>query len=218
MAGALFLDRDGVLNAKAPEGSYVTSPDALEVLPGVPEALGALRAAVPGLRIAVVTNQRAVARGRMSAADLDAIHARLRATLAAAGGDVDRIEVCLHEGDACECRKPGIGLFRRTFDAWPDLDPAACALVGDSATDLVAGRRAGVRTYLVGDRERRLAEAAVARARGAAPDAEAASLPELVADGRLVAWLRDGVVVEVAHASGDAPVAPWAPAGAEARR
>lgn len=192
--GVLFLDRDGVLNAKAPEGAYVTSVDALTVLPGVPEALGALRTAVPGLRVAVVTNQRGVARGRMSAADLDAIHAALRARLAAAGGDVDRIEVCPHEGDACDCRKPGTGLLRRAAAAWPDLDPAACALVGDSASDLVAGRRFGARTYLVGDRGRRLAEGGLARAQGAAPDEEADSLPALVADGRLAAWLRDGAI------------------------
>jgi D-glycero-D-manno-heptose 1,7-bisphosphate phosphatase len=193
--GALFLDRDGVLNAKAPEGAYVTSVDDLAVLPGVPEALGALRAAVPGLRIAVVTNQRGVARGRMTEADLARIHAALRARLAAAGGDVDRIEVCPHEGDACDCRKPGVGLFQRVASAWPDLDPAACALVGDSVSDLVAGRRFGARTYLVGERGRRLAEGGLARAQGAAPDEEADSLPALVADGRLVAWLRDGAIV-----------------------
>lgn len=193
MAAALFLDRDGVLNAKAPEGAYVTGVDALVVLPGVPAALSALRRAVPGLRIAVVTNQRGVARGRMTHDDLDAIHARLRATLAAAGGDVDRIEACAHEG-GCVCRKPGVGLFQRVLDAWPDVDPAASALVGDSASDLVAGRRVGVRTYLVGEPGRRLAEGGVARAQGAPADEEAGSLPELVADGRLVAWLRDGTI------------------------
>lgn len=190
--GALFLDRDGVLNAKAPEGAYVTSVDDLELLPGVPEALGALRAAVPGLRIAVVTNQRGLARGSMTQADLDAIHDGLRARLSAAGGDVDRIEVCPHEGDACDCRKPGTGLFQRALAAWPELAPEACALVGDSASDLVAGRRIGARTYLVGQPGRRLAEGGLARAQGAAPDEEADSLPALVADGRLVAWLRDG--------------------------
>lgn len=194
MAAALFLDRDGVLNAKAPEGAYVTNADALVVLPGVPEALGALRLAVPDLRIAVVTNQRGVARGRMTGDDLDVIHARLRATLATAGGDLDRIEVCVHEG-GCACRKPGVGLFERVLDAWPDVAPAASALVGDSASDLVAGRRVGMRTYLVGDAGRRLAEGAVARAQGAPADEEAGSLPELVADGRLVAWLRDGAIV-----------------------
>lgn len=152
----------------------------------------------------MVTNQRGVARGRMTAADVDAIHARLRDELAAAGGYVDRIEVCPHEREACDCRKPGVGMLRRALAAWPDVDPAACALVGDSASDLVAGRRIGARTYLVGDARRRLAEGGVARAQGVAPDEEAGSLPELVADGRLVAWLRDGVVAApVAAASGE---------------
>lgn len=200
--GVLFLDRDGVLNAKAPESAYITSTDALEVLPGVPEALAALRAAVPGLRIAVVTNQRGLARGRMTADDLEAIHDALRARLAAAGGGVDRIEVCPHEGDACACRKPGTGLFEQVRAAWPDLVPEACALVGDSVSDLVAGRRYGARTFLVGDPGRRLAEGGLARAQGAAPDEEADSLPALVADGRLAAWLRDGAVVAPHTATG----------------
>jgi D-glycero-D-manno-heptose 1,7-bisphosphate phosphatase len=193
--GVLFLDRDGVLNAKAPEGAYITSADALVVLPGVPEALGALRAVVPGLRIAIVTNQRGIARGRMTTDDLDAIHAALRARLTEEGGDVDRIEVCPHPGDACDCRKPGTGLLQRVADAWPDLEPAASALVGDRASDIVAGHRFGARTYLVGSRGHRLAEGIVARAQGAAPDEQADSLPALVADGRLAAGLRDGAVV-----------------------
>ncbi len=200
-AGALFLDRDGVLNAKAADGEYVTGPDALRVLPGVPEALATLRRALPGLHIAVVTNQRGVARGRMTEADVAAVHDRLRATLAAAGGDVDRIEVCPHEGDGCDCRKPGTGLFERALAAWPEVAPSASAVVGDSASDIIAGHRLGMRTYLVGERGRRLAEGGLARARGAEPDEEAESLASLVADGRLVAWLRDGAIVPAGAAT-----------------
>jgi D-glycero-D-manno-heptose 1,7-bisphosphate phosphatase len=223
MPAALFLDRDGVLNAKPPEGGYVTSAAELVVLPGVPQALAALRGAVPGLRIAIVTNQRGVALGRMTAQAVAATHERLLAELAAAGGSVDRIEVCPHERDTCDCRKPGTGLLRRALETWPGIDPAACALVGDSASDLVAGRRFGVRTYLVGEDAHRRAEGGLARAQGAPPDEEAASLPALVQDGRLTAWLRDGrIVMPVetpmsAEHSGQTSIAPAALATPEVR-
>jgi D-glycero-D-manno-heptose 1,7-bisphosphate phosphatase len=190
MAGALFLDRDGVLNAKPPEGDYVKGPDELVVLPGVPEALGALRRDLPGLRIAVVTNQRGIALGRMGAADVDAIHDRLREALAAAGGAVDAVLVCPHDRESCACRKPGIGLFLQALEGWPDLRAEDSALVGDSAFDIIAGHRLGARTWLVGEASRRRGEAAVARAAGGPPDGEADSLPVLVATGALTAWLR----------------------------
>jgi D-glycero-D-manno-heptose 1,7-bisphosphate phosphatase len=192
LAAVLFLDRDGVLNEKAPDGGYVTRPDAFRILPDVPEALAELRARVPGLRIAVVTNQRGVARGLVDSADLAAIHGMLDATLRAAGGWVDRIEVCPHEIGACDCRKPALGMFHRALAALACADPAACAVVGDSAADIEAGSRLGARTWLVGDPARRAPERAVAAEHGAFPDGEADTLPDLVRGGELVAWLRAG--------------------------
>jgi D-glycero-D-manno-heptose 1,7-bisphosphate phosphatase len=193
MASAvLFLDRDGVLNEKAPAGRYIVAPYDLRLLPGVGEALATLRAEVPGLRIAVVTNQRGLALGILTPEALEDAHTRLREQLAAAGARIDRIEVCPHDEGTCMCRKPGTGLFERVLSAWPDASAERSAMVGDSAADIIAGRRIGVRTYLVGDPERRSSEAATARAAAAEPDEQALSLASLVADGQLSAWfLRD---------------------------
>jgi D-glycero-D-manno-heptose 1,7-bisphosphate phosphatase len=195
VASVLFLDRDGVMNETAPTGAYVTDAAAFRLLPGVPQALAELRHAVPGLHIAVVTNQRGIARGQVSAATVDALHAQLRRELRAAGGDVDSIEVCPHEIDACDCRKPALGMFHRVLASFPGVDPHACAIVGDSASDMEAGHRLGARTYLVGDRARREAVRRATVERGVRVDEEADSLPLLVGDGRLVAWLRDGAPV-----------------------
>lgn len=195
MAVVLFLDRDGVLNEMAPADGYITRPDDLVVLPGVPSALAILRRAVPDLCIAIATNQRCVALGLMTDADVDAVNARLRATLAAEGGDVDRVEVCPHDGVACDCRKPAPGMLLRALAAWPGATATASAFVGDSARDVLAGSRIGARTFLVGELTRRAGEAAAAAAEGAPPDEQADSLPALVADGRLIAWLRDGRIV-----------------------
>lgn len=195
VAVALFLDRDGVLNQMAPDDDYIRHPDDLVVLPGVGAALAALRRAVPDLRIAIATNQRGVALGLMTEADVDAVNARLRAALAAEGGDVDRVEVCPHDGHGCDCRKPAPGMLVRALAAWPGTTAITSAFVGDSTRDVVAGAAIGARTFLVGEPQRRRGEAAAAVAAGAPPDEEADSLPALVADGRLIAWLRDGRIV-----------------------
>jgi D-glycero-D-manno-heptose 1,7-bisphosphate phosphatase len=186
----LFLDRDGVLNERPLEGRYIEDAESLEVLPGVGAALAAVRAAVPAVRIVVVTNQRGIALGLMRERDLGAIHARLRSDLEQAGASLDRIEFCPHDRQSCGCRKPATGMFERVLHDWPDIAHGPRAMVGDSAIDIVAGHRVGARTFLVGDPARREREAASAAASGATVDEQADSLAALVMDGGLVAWLR----------------------------
>jgi D-glycero-D-manno-heptose 1,7-bisphosphate phosphatase len=142
---AVFLDRDGVINRKRPEGSYVTSWDEFEFLPNALEGLAMLaRAAVP---VIVVTNQRGIARGAMTAEDLIEIHDRLRATAGAAGGRLDAIYHCPHEGP-CRCRKPEPGMFE---DAAVDfgIRLEETAVIGDQPSDMAAAARIGALQVLV---------------------------------------------------------------------
>jgi len=80
---AVFLDRDGVLNCKAPEGSYISSWDEFQVLPGVAQAILLLNRA--GLPVFVVLNQRGIALGLYSAFQVDSIHESFQQLLAASG-------------------------------------------------------------------------------------------------------------------------------------
>jgi len=185
-----FLDRDGTINESPPAGEYVSSPDEVRLIDGAAEAIRAL--GEHDVRVVVVTNQRGIALGRMSEADLRAVNERLEAELTRSGARLDAIVHCPHHEGACDCRKPGIGLFERAMSAWPPIDRAHAAVVGDSAIDVIAGGRIGARTYLVGEPSRRAREAEKARAAGAAPDEMGDSLPGLVDDGRLISWLRDG--------------------------
>jgi D-glycero-D-manno-heptose 1,7-bisphosphate phosphatase len=105
---AVFLDRDGVINRKAPEGQYVTSWDEFEFLPGALEGLRLLGES--DLILAVVTNQRGIARGMLTSGDLDDIHRRMRAAIEAAGGRLNAIYHCPHDV-GCRCRKPDVGMF-----------------------------------------------------------------------------------------------------------
>jgi D-glycero-D-manno-heptose 1,7-bisphosphate phosphatase len=145
----LFLDRDGVLNAKI-EGGYVLRPSMLQILPGVASAI-ALLSRLFG-RIVVLTNQRGIARGLMTTEDLADVHAALLARIAAAGGRIDAIFVCPHGlDDGCNCRKPRIGLALQARKQFPEIDFSRSILVGDSDSDIRMGMTAGMFTVRIGD-------------------------------------------------------------------
>jgi D-glycero-D-manno-heptose 1,7-bisphosphate phosphatase len=143
----VFLDRDGTLNEPPPTGEYVERPQQLQLLPGAAAALRLLNRA--GVWTALVTNQRGVALGRMSAADLDAVHARLGELLAHGGAHLDAIYACPHGLGECDCRKPQAGMLLQAQREQPTLDFAQAAIVGDSDNDVQAGRRLGLRTVMI---------------------------------------------------------------------
>jgi D-glycero-D-manno-heptose 1,7-bisphosphate phosphatase len=146
---AVFLDRDGTINVKAPEGEYVTRPEQLELLPGAAAAIRRLNDAdVP---VVVVTNQRGIARGIMSEDDYEAVTAALESKLAAEGASVRAVFHCPHEIGACRCRKPATGLVDKAWATLPGLDLTDAAVVGDSPSDVEMGNRAGLRTVLLAD-------------------------------------------------------------------
>lgn len=143
-----FVDRDGTINEKAPEGDYVKSWEEFRFLPGAPEALRALSEA--GLKVVVVTNQRGIALGRMTEADLADIHARMLERLEAGGARIDAIYHCPHEEGACDCRKPRTGMFERARSELPDVDFSRSVTIGDSERDMGAGRAVGSRLVRIG--------------------------------------------------------------------
>jgi D-glycero-D-manno-heptose 1,7-bisphosphate phosphatase len=142
----IFLDRDGVINRKR-DDDYVKGWDEFEFLPRVPEALQLLTQA--GYRLIVVTNQRGIARGWMTEADLHDIHARMIRELTLA--TIAAIYFCPHDKDQCECRKPQTGLFRQAQRDFPDIDFARSIVIGDSLSDMQAGASLGCRNILIGD-------------------------------------------------------------------
>jgi D-glycero-D-manno-heptose 1,7-bisphosphate phosphatase len=147
--GTLFLDRDGVLNRRLPD-DYVKHWGEWEWLPGVLKALADLAGLFP--RIVIVTNQRGIARGLMNEDALADIHARMLADVAQAGGRIDAIYYCPHDKDAgCDCRKPGIGMYRKAKDAFPEIDPQRSILVGDSGSDIEMAKGAGMWAVYVGE-------------------------------------------------------------------
>jgi D-glycero-D-manno-heptose 1,7-bisphosphate phosphatase len=167
---AVFLDRDGTI---VEDMDYLTEIEQLRVLPGVPGALRRLKEA--GFLLVVVTNQSAIARGRLTEQKLALIHAELDRRLAAEGAAVDAYYHCPHlpEGtveryaQSCDCRKPAAGLFLRAAREL-GIDLARSYAVGDSERDVSAGRTAGCYAILIGGGRSAHAQAHAADLAGAA--------------------------------------------------
>lgn len=137
----VILDRDGVLNAKQPKGTWVVGLDQWQWLPGALDALTQLTRA--GVRLAVVTNQAGIARGALTEAGLAAIHCRMTAEASAHGAEISAIYHCPHDWDStCDCRKPRPGML---YDAQRDhaLDLSETPFVGDDPRDGIAADAAG---------------------------------------------------------------------------
>ena len=143
--GAVFLDRDGVLNEVRMAGGVASGPRRVGELHIVPGArAGLLRLKAAGLTLIVVSNQPDVARGDLSAAALEEINQALRAAL-----PVDAVYVCPHDtADGCDCRKPSPGLITAGAAAL-GVDLARSCLVGDRWVDLAAARAAGIDAILL---------------------------------------------------------------------
>jgi D-glycero-D-manno-heptose 1,7-bisphosphate phosphatase len=142
----VLVDRDGTVNVGAPEGAYVTDPADVRLLHGAGEALARITAA--GMRVAVVTNQRGVALGLMSLADVESVNRRVSELLDACGARVDGWFVCPHDVDSCTCRKPRDGLVRQALTSL-DAVPAEGVIIGDRESDVLAGEQLGLRRILL---------------------------------------------------------------------
>ena len=147
MNRAVFLDRDGTL---LDELGYLARAEDVRLYPGAAAALRRLRDA--GFLLVVVTNQSGIARGLFGAAELARVHARLADELEKGGARLDLVLHCPHHPDhgepplraRCACRKPEPGLFLEAARRLA-LDLEQSWSIGDSARDVEAARRAGVR-------------------------------------------------------------------------
>jgi D-glycero-D-manno-heptose 1,7-bisphosphate phosphatase len=142
---AIFLDRDGVICEN--RSDHVKNWDEFRFLPGAKRSLAALSQL--GLPIVVVTNQAIVGRNMVPSSVVDDIHQRMVAEIEADGGRIDRVMYCPHRPeDRCGCRKPQSGMLLQAADEM-GIDLSGSYLVGDAATDMLAGQRVGCRLFFV---------------------------------------------------------------------
>ena len=149
---AVFVDRDGVLNRAIIRNGRPYPPltlEALEILPGVPEAVR--RLCDSGYLVIGATNQPDVARGKLSREIVEMMSVHLMASM-----PITDIFVCYEEEDNCPRRKPNPGLLREAAELY-SIDLGASFMIGDRWRDIEAGRRAGCQTIFIdlGYNERR---------------------------------------------------------------
>lgn len=152
---AVFLDRDGVINR---EVQHLRSPEQIELLPGAGSSIRAINRA--GRLAICVTNQPVVARGDVTFEGLAQIHARMEYLLGLDRAYIDRLYFCPHHphrgypGEVpelkidCDCRKPNPGMLDQAVRELL-IDRRHSWMIGDTTSDILAGRRAGLRTILV---------------------------------------------------------------------
>lgn len=152
---AVFLDRDGTINR---EVNHLKSPDQLALLEGAGDAVRRLNRA--GVLAVCVTNQPVLARGDVTNACMRAIHNQLDHLLGGCHAYIDRLYLCPHHPDSgfpgevpalkmlCDCRKPATGMIDQAVREM-QISRRESWLVGDSTSDIRAGRDAGLRTILV---------------------------------------------------------------------
>jgi D-glycero-D-manno-heptose 1,7-bisphosphate phosphatase len=142
---AVFLDRDGVINANLERDGRPVAPTSLtefRLLPGIEDAVRRLKE--HGYLVIVITNQPDVANRLTERATVDAMHDIVRARLL-----IDDIKICFHNDTAgCDCRKPKPGLILAAAAEY-GIDLARSYMVGDRWRDVAAGRAAGCFTIFV---------------------------------------------------------------------
>lgn len=143
----VFLDRDGVINQKAPKSDYIKRWEEFKFLPDVIDAIKLLND--NGYQIFVVSNQAGIARGLMDKKDLDLIHRNMLKEINNNGAKINGIYVCTHGwNDGCGCRKPKPGLLlqasREHF-----IDLTKSVFIGDDIRDEQTGLKAGCKTLLI---------------------------------------------------------------------
>ena len=178
---AVFLDRDGTLNH---DPGYLSSPDQMNLLPGVPEGLLRLRRA--GFELVVVTNQSGVARGLIQEKDIPLIHRRLNELIEARSGN----EACISHYEYCpklpedphSRRKPKPDLILDSAQAL-QIDVSKSWMIGDRVSDLEAGRTAGCRGVILV----RTGEGQKAAEKIEHPGKVSSTVPDLICDSLIEA-------------------------------
>jgi len=143
----VFLDRDGVINRKLAEGEYVSSWHHVQILPGAEEAIARLNRS--GRTVIVITNQRGVALGYYTEADVRAVHEELQRHLNQSGARIDAFYFCPHDKNQCNCRKPKTGLFEQAVKDFPEASGTNSIVIGDSLSDIEAARNFGAASIFI---------------------------------------------------------------------
>jgi D-glycero-D-manno-heptose 1,7-bisphosphate phosphatase len=148
---AVFLDRDGTINY---ERNYVHKIEDFELIPGTLEALRLLTTC--NIKIYIITNQAGIARGYFTEEQFHDLTRYMLSCFDKTECKIEKVLYCPHHPDGtipeysrkCQCRKPGTKLIKEVMKK-EKLNSNEVAIVGDRDSDIEAGVKMGLITYLV---------------------------------------------------------------------
>lgn len=146
MARALFLDRDGVINEEK-DGSYIFHKDEFIFYPGAEAAL--IKLSKQFDYVFIVTNQRGVGRGYMTAASLHEIHDHLVEVITKGGGKIDKVYYAPSIDSNHSHRKPNTGMALDASRDFPEIDFEESIMVGNNLSDMQFGKTMGMKTIFL---------------------------------------------------------------------
>jgi D-glycero-D-manno-heptose 1,7-bisphosphate phosphatase len=144
---AVFFDRDGIVNLR-PVGDYVKTIEDFHLLPDFLDFFVKIKE--KGFVAILISNQQGVGKGLMSESDLmflnDFMQNELMLRL---GVKFDDAYYCTSlAGENSPRRKPEPGMLLEAIEEW-NINHNDSWMIGDSESDIIAGKRAGVRTIFV---------------------------------------------------------------------
>lgn len=147
----ILIDRDGVINRKAPRGEYISRWEDFRTIESTMVAMQEL--ARNGYSFIIISNQAGIARKMLNQDQLQNIHHNMLQLFSDLKIPILDIFVCPHHwDDGCQCRKPAPGMF---FDASRThlfrLDQTI--FIGDDSRDCEAAYSACCASIFIGSSE-----------------------------------------------------------------
>ena len=143
----ILIDRDGVINVKAPKAEYITRPEDFIMIPDTLKAMKSL--AAKGFQFIIISNQAGVGRGVFTQQQLDIVNDKLLSIMADEGISILDIYTCTHSwNEGCECRKPKPGMLFCAANEY-NLRLDHCVFIGDDPRDVIAAFNADAKSVLI---------------------------------------------------------------------
>jgi D-glycero-D-manno-heptose 1,7-bisphosphate phosphatase len=146
MAGAFFLDRDGVINV---DHGHVGSPEQFDWIEGIFDTVRTARK--HGYQVIVVTNQAGIAKGKYTEERFLATNEWMMNRFVEEQAPLTAVYYCPYHPEGMgkyrsvsPMRKPAPGMLLQAARDWK-LELAESLLLGDQETDIEAGKAAGIR-------------------------------------------------------------------------
>jgi len=145
----LLIDRDGVINKKAPRGEYIDSWKKFKFITKNIQGMKLLSNS--GFSFIIISNQAGIGRKMVTKETVDSINTQMKNSLKNEGITILGNYVCPHHWeDNCFCRKPNPGLFIEATKEWLfRLDKTF--FIGDDPRDCQAAYNAGCESIYIGD-------------------------------------------------------------------